>query len=243
MKRQLILSSALALLMTGIGYSQDFSTEINLDLPTTTISFDEKEYNFGQVEAGDIVQHIYRFTNSGNEPLVLTNAKGSCGCTVPSWPKEPIPPGGTGAIVVEFDSKGKSGPQTKQVTITANTDPAQSIFYIKGEVIGDPPTVVENTPKSARPAVKFPVKKATYEASVYPNPTIDDFWLKVADADGLATSVEVYNGTGQLVDKKEVSAWEGQLQMDARSFAAGTYWLSLKVGDAERFSVPFVVGK
>ncbi len=106
--------------------------------PTTSMSFTETEFNFGKVKAGEKVQHDYVFKNTGKEPLVISNAKGSCGCTVPEWPKEPIAPGASGKIKVEFDSKGKSGPQTKQVTITANTDPVQSIIYIKGDVIGDP---------------------------------------------------------------------------------------------------------
>jgi hypothetical protein len=107
--------------------------------PTTTMTFEETEFNFGKVKAGEKVQHEYKFKNTGKEPLVISNAKGSCGCTVPEWPKEPIPVGGTAKIKVEFDSKGKNGPQTKQVTITANTDPPQSIIYIKGEVLGEAP--------------------------------------------------------------------------------------------------------
>ncbi len=106
--------------------------------PTTTIQFRETEYNFGKVKAGEPVTHDYVFKNTGKEPLIISNAKGSCGCTVPEWPKEPIPVGGEGKIKVEFDSKGKSGNQTKQVTITANTDPPQTIIYIKGEIIPDP---------------------------------------------------------------------------------------------------------
>ncbi len=108
--------------------------------PTTVMSFTETEFNFGKVKAGEQVMHEYSFKNTGKEPLVISNAKGSCGCTVPEWPKEPIAPGASGKIKVAFDSKGKSGPQTKQVTITANTDPVQSIIYIKGDVIGDPAT-------------------------------------------------------------------------------------------------------
>lgn len=106
--------------------------------PTTTMVFQETEFNFGKVKAGEKVQHEYTFKNTGKEPLIISNAKGSCGCTVPNWPKEPIPVGGEGKIMVEFDSKGKSGNQTKQVTITANTNPPQSIIYIKGEVLADP---------------------------------------------------------------------------------------------------------
>ena len=106
--------------------------------PTTTITFEEKEFNFGTVKSGEEVKHIYKFRNTGKEPLVISNAKGSCGCTVPNWPKEPIPVGGEGEIEVVFNTKGKSGNQTKTVTITANTNPPQTLIYIKGKVEADP---------------------------------------------------------------------------------------------------------
>ena len=102
--------------------------------PTTTVAFGETEYDFGTVDQGAVVEHVFTFTNSGSEPLVISNAKGSCGCTVPEWPKEPIAPGATGEITVKFDSKGKKNAQNKKVTITANTNPAQSFLYIKGNV-------------------------------------------------------------------------------------------------------------
>ena len=113
--------------------------------PTTNMVFSETEFNFGSVKAGEKVQHVYKFKNTGNEPLVISNAKGSCGCTVPKWPKEPIGIGEEGEIMVEFDSKGKSGNQSKTVTITANTDPPQSLIQIKGQVEADP-NAVKKTP-------------------------------------------------------------------------------------------------
>ncbi|HFA47463.1 MAG TPA: DUF1573 domain-containing protein [Bacteroidetes bacterium] len=105
--------------------------------PTTTLNFAETEFNFGKIKSGEKVEHVYKFKNTGKEPLVISNAKGSCGCTVPQWPKEPIGVGEEGEILVVFNSKGKHGNQTKTVTITANTDPPQSIIYIKGEVLAD----------------------------------------------------------------------------------------------------------
>ncbi len=102
--------------------------------PTTTLKFEETEFDFGTVDQGEKVTHVYKFANTGSEPLIISNAKGSCGCTVPSWPKEPIPVGGSGEIQVQFDSKGKKNKQSKKVTITANTDPAQTFLTIKGEV-------------------------------------------------------------------------------------------------------------
>lgn len=104
--------------------------------PTTSMTFKETTFDFGSVDAGEKVRHVYKFTNSGKEPLLISNARGSCGCTVPQWPKEAIQPGADGEIVVEFDSGGKSGRQTKTVTLTANTDPAQTTLTITGEVIG-----------------------------------------------------------------------------------------------------------
>lgn len=106
--------------------------------PLTSISFAETTFDFGDIDDGELVSHIYKFTNTGSEPLVIKDAKGSCGCTVPKWPKTPIPPGETGEIQVEFNSKGKTGKQSKRVTITANTDPAQTFLTISGNVIGKP---------------------------------------------------------------------------------------------------------
>lgn len=104
--------------------------------PTTKMTFKYLEYDFGSVKDGEVVRHDYEFTNTGTEPLIIADAKASCGCTVPQWPKEPIQPGGSGKIRVEFDSKGKPGPQSKRVTITANTDPSPIFLTIKGNVEG-----------------------------------------------------------------------------------------------------------
>ena len=107
--------------------------------PATTVNFAETEFDFGTVEMGEKVEHIYKFTNTGKEPLTISNAKGSCGCTVPQWPKEPIAPGEDGEILVIFDTKNKPNKQTKTVTITANTEPAQSFLKITGFVEGELP--------------------------------------------------------------------------------------------------------
>lgn len=98
------------------------------------MDFAEEEYDFGEMNEGDKVKHVFTFTNTGEEPLVISNARGSCGCTVPKWPKEPIAPGGEGEINVEFNSAGKSGPQQKTVTITANTVPENTVLTIKAKV-------------------------------------------------------------------------------------------------------------
>ena len=102
--------------------------------PTTSMVFDSYEHDFGTMDEGDAVTHIFSFTNTGSEPLILDKCKGSCGCTVPQCPKEPIAPGASGKIEVKFNSKGKKNNQTKTVTINANTDPGQTILKIKAFV-------------------------------------------------------------------------------------------------------------
>jgi len=104
--------------------------------PTTMIRYDSDRFDFGTADEGEVIKHVFKFTNVGKEPLLISNAKGSCGCTVPTWPKEPIPPGGTGEIKIEFNTKGKPGQQSKRVTVTANTVPTETFLEIKGEVRG-----------------------------------------------------------------------------------------------------------
>lgn len=101
---------------------------------TTAIKFDELSYAWGSVNEGDKMKHTFKFKNTGSNDLIISEAHGSCGCTVPEWPKEPIKPGKTGEIKVVFDSKGKPGDQQKTVTLTANTDPANTVLTIKGAV-------------------------------------------------------------------------------------------------------------
>lgn len=130
------------------------------DQPTTTVSWDKEEHDFGNINEGDKVATKFEFTNTGNEPLIISSAKGSCGCTVPEWPKEPIAPGGKGTIDVEFNSKNKPGRQTKTVTIQANTDPNPIRLKIKAEVAKDP-NKEENTAAQPIQAKPVPVSPAT----------------------------------------------------------------------------------
>ena len=106
--------------------------------PLTGISFNEYEHDFGVMDEGDVVTYYFKFTNTGAEPLILDKCKGSCGCTVPQCPKNPIAPGESGSIEVKFNSKGKKNKQTKKVTVTANTDPAQTILTITANVTPAP---------------------------------------------------------------------------------------------------------
>ncbi len=104
------------------------------DKPVMT--FGESSFDFGAINEGDTVMHKFAFTNTGKSPLVIQNATAQCGCTVPDWPKEPIAPGATGEIKVVFNSRGKQGPQSKAVTITANTEPVINTVTLQGTVNG-----------------------------------------------------------------------------------------------------------
>ena len=88
-----------------------------------------------KAQAGEKITYEFKFNNTGKSPLIISDAKASCGCTVPEWPKEPVMPGQGGKIKVTFDSAGKSGLQDKQITVTANTNPAQNIVHLIGEVL------------------------------------------------------------------------------------------------------------
>ncbi|MBL4577586.1 MAG: DUF1573 domain-containing protein [Flavobacteriales bacterium] len=97
--------------------------------------FTEDLHDFGTIKQNSIGnQHTFTFTNTGTNPLIISNAKGSCGCTVPKWPKEPIPPGGTGTIEVEYKPGSQKGNQKKTVTVTANTDPPDTRLSISAVV-------------------------------------------------------------------------------------------------------------
>jgi len=98
------------------------------------MAFAQSTFNFGEVPQGDIVEHTFEFTNTGKVALVISEARSTCGCTVPTWPKEPIEPGQPGKITVEFNTKGKYREQRKPVTITANTYPARTVVYLEGFV-------------------------------------------------------------------------------------------------------------
>lgn len=102
--------------------------------PTPQFEFSESSFDFGTINEGDIVDHVFTFTNTGDAPLIITDAAATCGCTVPVWPREPIPVGGTGEIKVQFNSRSKPGVNNKTVTITANTYPKLSRLTIKANV-------------------------------------------------------------------------------------------------------------
>ncbi|MFN5345699.1 MAG: DUF1573 domain-containing protein [Bacteroidota bacterium] len=97
--------------------------------------FEEITFDLGTVESGESVTHEFKFKNSGDKDLIISQAKGSCGCTQPEYPKDPVAPGDEGVIKVTFNSTGISGQITKNITLIANTTPNTKVLTITGEVI------------------------------------------------------------------------------------------------------------
>lgn len=100
------------------------------------MTFDVDEYNFGKIVTGEVVTHVFTFVNTGDAPLVIEKTARSCGCTTPSYSKEPVMPGDTGQITVQFNSMGKMGAQAKTVTIHYNNvEKSPAVIIIKSMVI------------------------------------------------------------------------------------------------------------
>jgi hypothetical protein len=102
---------------------------------TTTVLVIDTVYNFGKVTDGEVVEYSYRFKNSGDKALVISDATAECGCTVPEKPEKPILPGEMGFIKVVFKSAGRVGTAVKKVTVTSNSKPDFPPLILKGEVV------------------------------------------------------------------------------------------------------------
>lgn len=102
--------------------------------PSTTINYKVDNHDFGKVKQDSENKYVFTFTNTGTEPLVISNAVGSCGCTAPDYPKHPIAPGATGEINVVYKPGKQEGLQNKTVTVTANTEPKQTVLRISADV-------------------------------------------------------------------------------------------------------------
>jgi hypothetical protein len=145
MKHLIVLSTFIAFL-TACGTADKSTTDAAAatteqtaaaaDQPeTTTVQWLDSVQNFGTVTDGEKVMITFHFKNTGTKPLVISNVQASCGCTVPSKPEEPIAPGAEGKITAEFNSAGRVGKATKNVTVTANTKEGMTNLLFEGEVL------------------------------------------------------------------------------------------------------------
>ncbi len=110
------------------------STESSQSTEAPVMEFAETEHDFGTITQGENVSHVFKFKNTGKTDLIITSAKGSCGCTVPEYPRTPIKPGESGEMKVTFSSAGRNGMQSKTVDITTNTATGKQQLLIKASI-------------------------------------------------------------------------------------------------------------
>lgn len=108
--------------------------DAKISLGSAIIEFDTKDYDFGTVKEGDVVEGVFKVANKGKTDLVITDASASCGCTVPEWPKDAIKPGDSAEIKFSFNSKGRTGKQSKTITLQTNTANVTETLRIAGTV-------------------------------------------------------------------------------------------------------------
>jgi hypothetical protein len=139
MKKVLSVLMLLTMLV-AVGYSQvEEKAAVTLETAEeaqsgATMVFEAETVDYGTIEQGSDPYRFFKFKNTGTEPLIITHAKGSCGCTVPTYPKEPIAPGEAGEIKVRYDTN-RLGRFTKRVTLTTNAGDEKQMLTIKGEVV------------------------------------------------------------------------------------------------------------
>lgn len=140
--KKLFSVAALMALFVAVGFSQnDVSAAQQVAAEEAQegpqMVFEAETVDYGTIEQGADPYRVFKFTNTGTEPLIITNAKGSCRCTVPTFPKEPIGPGEAGEIKVRYDTN-RLGKFTKRVTLTTNAGSEKQMLTIKGEVVKKP---------------------------------------------------------------------------------------------------------
>jgi hypothetical protein len=102
--------------------------------PSTSVAFSESDFKFGKIKKGDKVEHVYEVTNTGTNPLVISEVKPACGCTVPDYTKDPILPGQKGKITLKFDSTNFDGQVTKQAEVFANVEKSPIMLTFSADI-------------------------------------------------------------------------------------------------------------
>lgn len=121
-------------LIVGTSYGQATAQKAE----TGVASFDNMNFDFGKIKQGVPVTHEFKFTNTGKAPIVITNAQPSCGCTIPDWSKDPIPPGGKGYVKATYNAAAP-GAFDKSITVMANVENGVVMLRFHGEVVANTP--------------------------------------------------------------------------------------------------------
>jgi hypothetical protein len=161
--KKLIYTLGLFVALSTSGFAQEHSANdghnhgATAQDPTSQaeIKFDKTEHDYGNITQGDNGECVFKFKNTGKEPLIITNCQGSCGCTVPACPKDPILPGKTGEIKVKYDTQ-RVGPINKTVSVTSNAKNGTQTISIKGNIAAKP---VEEAFPASQPSQGAPLEK------------------------------------------------------------------------------------
>jgi len=163
-----------------------------LSIAQGKFSFTEESHDFKSVIEGVKATHVFKFTNVGNEPIVITAVRASCGCTTPEWPKEPIAPGQTSEIKAIYNSKGRLGNFNKSIRVTSNAVEVTKTLYIKGIVSKEPPRVYTTAEKASSP--KITIERKEYNFG------------KVQQGEKISRTIKIKNTGKQVLKIKEVKS-------------------------------------
>lgn len=242
-KSSVLLSVAIILFFTTNLTAQHLSanspkTAASLN-PISIIEFEKTSYNFGVIEEGTIVSQTFTFSNTGDVPLIITNVRGNCGCTVPKWPRDSIMPGETASLTVIFNSEHQRGNRSQGVVTTANTEPAKTPIYLIGKVVPRNGNNLAITPSVVRDEPTIPDPSCFI---IYPNPTSEVLNLDIEDRKiGQPAVITIYSNTGQLMARREVKSTIGTIEFNVGHFPAGTYTAYVQVGKENPEARCFVV--
>ncbi len=117
------------------------------------MKFAKETHDFGKIEQGKPVTHVFEFKNMGTDPVIISNVQASCGCTTPAWTREPVLPGKTGTISATYNALSQA-PFNKSVTVTSNAESGQVVLYLKGEVVSPKAAETAAVPAATAPKDK-----------------------------------------------------------------------------------------
>ena len=138
MRKIIVISFVLVTIIVSncnSGQGQNSAASKTNSAGTSVISFREYQHDFGKVAEGEKVSFTFTFDNKGETNLIISSATTTCGCTVPKYDAKPIPPGANGNLEVVFDTSGRSGMQTKTITVKSNTTTPVVLLKITAEVV------------------------------------------------------------------------------------------------------------
>ncbi len=213
--------------------------ETSSDIPLSEMEIDETVFNFGEIKEGKKVEHVFTFKNVGDEPLVISSAKGSCGCTVPQWPKEAIAPGDVASFTVIFNSRNKKGLRTQKVTLVANTNPSNTFVYLKGKIN---PRTYEERLADIKDDVHMESNTSKDCFKIFPNPTSEILNMKMDEAlVGKSVIISIFSESAQLMAQRSIENVPSNIEFNVSHFPRGTYFANVQVGGEKAQSICFVI--